>query len=109
MVERLKKDNFVIVKGVIGSGKSTCLDYIYKYYKRKQWEVKRKEEIIRRANFFVEENQQILLCCDNLFGAYNRGHFRATSEIIKSLENHDKEGDGELKVVLVIHDHVFHE
>ena len=71
--------------------------------------MKRKEEIIRRANFFVEENQQILLCCDNLFGAYNRGHFRATSEIIKSLENHDKEGDGELKVVLVIHDHVFHE
>nr|XP_022337001.1 uncharacterized protein LOC111133169 [Crassostrea virginica] len=109
VVERLEKENLVIVKGVIGSGKSTCLNYIDKYYKRKQWEVKRKEEIIRRVDFCVEENQQILLCCDNLFGAYNRGNFAGTSDIIESLENHDKKGDGELKVVLAIHDHVLNE
>ncbi|XP_078338950.1 uncharacterized protein LOC111137564 isoform X2 [Crassostrea virginica] len=109
VVERLEKENLVIVKGVIGSGKSTCLNYIDKYYKRKQWEVKRKEEIIRRADFCVEENNKILLCCDNLFGAYNRGNFAGTPDIIESLENHDKKGDGELKVVLAIHDHVFDE
>ncbi|XP_078336873.1 uncharacterized protein LOC111133169 [Crassostrea virginica] len=109
VVERLEKENFVIVKGVIGSGKSTCLNYIDKYYKRKQWEVKRKEEIIRWVDFCVEGNKKILLCCDNLFGAYNRGNFAGTSDIIESLENHDKKGDGELKVVLAIHDHVFDE
>nr|XP_022337632.1 uncharacterized protein LOC111133479 [Crassostrea virginica] len=109
VVEKLEQENFVIVKGVIGSGKSTCLNYIDEYYNRKKWEVKRKEEVITRTDFYVGEKKKILLCCDNLFGAYNRGHFRATSEIIESLENHDKEGDGELKVVLAIHDHVFDE
>ena len=109
VVERLEQENFVIVKGVIGSGKSTCLNYIDKYYKRKQWKVKRKNEVITRADFYVSENNKILLCCDNLFGAYNRGHFTGTLDIIESLENSDKKGDGELKVVLAIHDHVFDE
>ena len=31
VVEKLVQENFVIVKGVIGSGKSTCLNYIDKY------------------------------------------------------------------------------
>ena len=109
VVERLEKENFVIVKGVIGSGKSTCLNYIDQYYKRKQWKVKRKDKVITRADFCVEENKKILLCCDNLFGAYNRGNFAGTLDIIESLKNPDKVGDGELKVVLAIHDHVFYE
>ena len=109
VIERLEKESFVIVKGVIGSGKSTCLNYIDKYYKRKQWGLKRKEEIIRRVDFYVGENKTILLCNDNLFGTYNRGNFAGTSDIIESLENHDKKGDRELKVVLAIHDHVFDE
>lgn len=99
----------MIVKGVVGSGKSTCLKYVDEYYRRNQWEVKWKEEIITPIDLYVQENKKLLLCCDNLFGTYNRGKFASTSEIIEALENQNKEGDGELKVVLSIHDHVYDE
>lgn len=99
----------MIVKGAIGSGKSTCLKYVDEHYRGNQWEVKWKEEIITPSDLYVQENKKLLLCCDNLFGAYNRGQFASTSEIIEALENLEKKGDGELKVVLAIHNHVYDE
>lgn len=99
----------MIVKGAIGSGKSTCLKNVDEHYRRNQWEVKWKEEIVTLRDLYVQENKKLLLCCDNLFGVYNRGKFASTSEIIEALENQKKEGNGELKVVLAIHDHVYDE
>lgn len=99
----------MILKGAVGSGKSTCLKFVDEHYRRNQWEVKWKEEIIIPRDLYVQENKKLLLCCDNLFGTYNRGKFASTSEIIEALENQKKEGDGELKVVLAIHDHVYDE
>lgn len=109
VLANLEKENFVIVKGALGSGKSTCLKYVEEHYRGNQWEVKRKEEIITPSDLYVPENKKLLLCCDNLFGAYNRGQFASTSEIIEALENPKKEGGGELKVAIAIHDHVFDE
>lgn len=109
VLSSLKKETFVIVKGAIGSGKTTCLKYVDEHYRGNQWEVKWKEEIITSSDLYVQENKKLLLCCDNLFGAYNRGQFASTSEIIKALENLEKGGYGELKVVLAIHDHVYDE
>lgn len=84
----------MIVKGAIGSGKSTCLKYVDERYRRNHWEVKWKEEIVTLRDLYVQENKKLLLCCDNLFGVYNRGKFASTSEIIEALENQKKEGNG---------------
>lgn len=109
VLSSLKKETIVIVKGAVGSGKSTCLKYVDEHYRGKEWEVKWKEEIITLRDLYVQENKKLLLCCDNLFGAYTRGQFASTSEIIEALENPGQEGGGNLKVVLAIHDHVYDE
>lgn len=53
VLDSLKKEIFVIVKGVIGLGKLICLKYIDEYYRRNYWEVKWKEEIVIFCDFYV--------------------------------------------------------
>lgn len=104
VLQILGKENFVVLKGAIGTGKSTCLKYIDRHYSRNQWEVKRK-----LSDLDVDGKSKQLLCCDSLFGVYNRGNFAGTAEIIKALENIELQVSQELKVVLAIHDHVYEE
>lgn len=108
VLEILGKENCVVLKGTVGTGKSTCLKYIDRHYRRNHWEVGRKEGSITQSDFYVGEKRK-LLCCDNIFGVYNRGNFAGTDEIIKTLENIEQKVNQELKVVLAIHDHVYEE
>lgn len=104
----LELKNCVVVKGAVGTGKSTCLKYVGDLYQRNQWEVKQIDGSITRSHLCVDGKRK-LLCCGNLFGVYNRGNFAQTDEIIKVLDSIEQEGNQELKVVLALHDHVYEE
>lgn len=112
VLDILEQEHFVVVKGAVGTGKSTCLKYIDRQYRRNQWNVKREIGSFTESdvNMYVHVDEtRTLLCCDDLFGVYNRGYFAETTETIKALENIEQKVNQELKVVLAIHDHVFEE
>nr|XP_034337788.1 uncharacterized protein LOC117692805 [Crassostrea gigas] len=108
VLEILEREHIVVVIGALGTGKSTCLKYIESHYRRNQWTVSRKEKSITHLDLNVDGKKK-LFCCDNLFGVFNRGNFAETDEIIKVLENIEQKVNHELKVVFVIHDHVYEE
>eukprot|EP00105_Crassostrea_gigas_P040553 XP_019924701.1 PREDICTED: uncharacterized protein LOC109619320 [Crassostrea gigas] len=107
VLDTLELEHFVVLKGAVGTGKSTCLKYVYDLYKRNQWDVRR-VGIIGQSILNVDGKRK-LLCCDDLFGVYNRGNFAVAAEIIISLENIEQKVNQNMKVVLAIHDHVYEE
>ncbi|XP_048778500.2 uncharacterized protein LOC125682122 isoform X2 [Ostrea edulis] len=106
VIEILGENKMVICKGAIGCGKTTCLKHIEKIYKGMGWHVKWKEGTL--STHGISENKT-LLCCDNMFGTYNRGEFVRTSDVVEFLETHEGDSDMHVKIVLAIHDHVFDE
>lgn len=110
VLDILEQEYYVVMKGAIGTGKSTCLKYIDRHYRRNQWEVRRKVGNITQSDVYVPVDEtRKLLCCDDLFGVYNRGNFAGTAEIITALENIEQKVNQNMKVVLAIHDHVYEE
>lgn len=110
VLDILEQENCVVVKGAIGTGKSTCLNYIDRHYRKNQWNVRRRIGSITQSDVYVPVDEtRKLSCCDDLFGVYNRGNFAGTAEIIKALENIEQKVNKNMKVVLAIHDHVYEE
>lgn len=110
VLDILEQEYCKVVKGAIGTGKSTCLNYIDRHYRKNQWDVRRKNGSITHSDVYepVDKTRK-LSCCDDLFGVYNRGHFAGTAEIIKALENVEQKVNQNMKVVLAIPDHVYEE
>nr|XP_034339438.1 uncharacterized protein LOC109619320 [Crassostrea gigas] len=109
VLDILEQEYCVVVKGAVGTGKSTCLKYIDRHYRRNQWKVKKKEGSITQSDVYVPVDEKRTLLCDDLFGVYNRGYFGGTNDIIKALENIEQKVNKNMKVVLAIHDHVYEE
>ncbi|XP_052717816.1 uncharacterized protein LOC128190002 [Crassostrea angulata] len=110
VLDILEQENCVVVKGAIGTGKSTCLKYIDRHYRKNQWDVRRNIGSITHSDVYVPvDKTRKLLCCDDIFGVYNRGNFAGTAEIITALENIEQKVNQNMKVVLAIHDHVYEE
>ncbi|XP_062586866.1 uncharacterized protein LOC134248481 isoform X2 [Saccostrea cucullata] len=106
--EILNESSLVICKGAIGCGKTSFLKYFDELYRGLGWVVKWREEVVNSPDVDIKENEEVLLCCDNFFGTYERCVYSVTSEIIDCL-NHPKknDGSGQLKILLAIHDHVY--
>uniref|UniRef100_K1RWI1 Uncharacterized protein n=1 Tax=Magallana gigas TaxID=29159 RepID=K1RWI1_MAGGI len=100
VLDILEQEYRVVVKGAVGTGKSTCLKYIDRHYRRNQWEVRRKVGNITQSDVYVPVDEtRKLVCCDDLFGVYNRGDFARTAEIITALENIEQKTNREGGVI----------
>lgn len=105
----LESRNVVILKGVIGCGKSHALKAIQNHFQGAAWDTKWMEENLKQHEDIYKENQTIILC-DNLFGRFGCSVFSqievANSEnILETIENSEKN----IKVVIAIHTHVYDE
>lgn len=102
----LTSRNVVILKGVIGCGKTYALKAIQNHFQDKEW----KAVWVEPENFQVgiaDEKRKILLC-DNLFGKFGCSTFsqdvvNKTEKVLKEIEN----SKHETKVVIGIHTHVY--
>ncbi|XP_065934555.1 uncharacterized protein [Magallana gigas] len=104
----LKSRNVVILKGVIGCGKTHALKAIQNHFQGKDWETEWVESEILQEK--ISTNGPTIILCDNLFGQFGNCVFSQTD-----VEKNEKtlgaiEGAGDnIKVVIGIHTHVFDE
>lgn len=105
----LESRNVVILKGVIGCGKTYALKAIQNHFQESAYVTEWMEENIKWQEGTNKEKPTIILC-DNLFGRFGCSVFSQievikTEDIIKAIENSEKK----IKVVLAIHTHVYEE
>nr|XP_034338180.1 uncharacterized protein LOC105324417 [Crassostrea gigas]XP_034338181.1 uncharacterized protein LOC105324417 [Crassostrea gigas] len=104
----LQLRNVVILKGVIGCGKTHALKAIQNHFKGKHWETEWGESEILQEE--ISTKGPTILLCDNLFGQFGSCVFSQTD-----VEKNEKtlgaiEGAGDnIKVVIGIHTHVYDE
>nr|XP_034339450.1 uncharacterized protein LOC105341280 isoform X7 [Crassostrea gigas] len=104
----LKSRNVVILKGVIGCGKTHALKAIQNHFQGKNWVTEWVEsEILQEV---ISANGPTILLCDNLFGQFGSCVFSQTDveKTEKTLGAIEGAGDN-IKVVIGIHTHVYDE
>ncbi|XP_061162594.1 uncharacterized protein LOC133171810 [Saccostrea echinata] len=105
----LNTSDIVICVGAIGCGKTTAMRYIQDRYEDKGWRTVWFEEYINENELMENEIKDSLLCCDNLFGAFNCNVF--SLETVTGFEHIiQKQREickGHLKCLLGIHQHVY--
>nr|XP_034339446.1 uncharacterized protein LOC105341280 isoform X3 [Crassostrea gigas] len=104
----LKSRNVVILKGVIGCGKTHALKAIQNHFQEKNWETEWVESDILQEE--ISTKRPTILLCDNLFGQFGSCVFSQTDveKTEKTLGAIEGAGDN-IKVVIGIHTHVYDE
>ncbi|XP_052713970.1 uncharacterized protein LOC128187594 [Crassostrea angulata] len=104
----LKSRNVVILKGVIGCGKTHALKAIQNHFQGKDWETEWVDSEILQEE--ISTNGPTIILCDNLFGQFGNCVFSQTdvAKIEKTLGAIEGAGDN-IKAVIGIHTHVFDE
>lgn len=104
----LQSRNVVILKGVIGCGKTYALNAIQNHFQERNWET------LWVSSENVEEEisyeKPTILLCDNLFGNFGRSEFTQyavdrVERALKEIENSRQR----TKIVIGIHTHVYDE
>lgn len=100
----LKSRNVVILKGVIGCGKTHALKAIQNHFQERNWDT----EWVDSENFRNKTayKKPTILLCDNSFGTFGSNVFSQddidkTERFLIEIENSEQ-----TKVVIVIHNHV---
>nr|XP_022312288.1 uncharacterized protein LOC111117454 isoform X2 [Crassostrea virginica] len=105
----LQTRKVVILRGAIGCGKTSALKAIQNHYKAEGFKVVWDEESEHETwKMFTEKS---IVLCDNLFGRFGC-HTFSKQDILKienCLESIENEPNGNTKVVVGIHQHVFEE
>lgn len=104
----LESRNVVILKGVIGCGKTHALKAIQTYFQGAAFVTEWMEENIKLQEAINKETPTIILC-DNLFGrfgcsVFSHNEFIRTENVLKTVEN-----SKHIKVAVAIHTHVYEE
>lgn len=104
----LKSRNVVILKGVIGCGKTHALKAIQNHFQGTDWETEWVESEILQDK--ISTKRPTILLCDNLFGQFGSCVFSQTDveKTEKTLGAIERAGDN-IKVVIGIHTHVYDE
>nr|XP_034339427.1 uncharacterized protein LOC105327203 isoform X2 [Crassostrea gigas] len=103
----LKSKNVVILKGVIGCGKTHALKAIQNHFQGTGWETAWMDSKNLQGEMSYEK--PTILLCDNLFGKFGRSVFsqdalNQTEEVLRKIEKCEQ-----TKVVIGIHTHVYDE
>ncbi|XP_065934553.1 uncharacterized protein [Magallana gigas] len=103
----VKSKNVVILKGVIGCGKTHALKAIQNHFQGIDWETAWMDSKNLQGEMSYEK--PTILLCDNLFGKFGRSVFaqdtlNQTEEVLKKIEKSEQ-----TKVVIGIHTHVYDE
>lgn len=108
VLKSLESSNVIILKGLIGCGKTFALKAIKNIFHKKEWETTWLESGIVEREIAYEK--PTILLCDNLFGKFGSNVFSqdAVDKTEKVLEKIEK-SKLKIKVVIGIHAHVFDE
>lgn len=103
----VKSKNVVILKGVIGFGKTHALKAIQNHFQGTDWETAWMDSKNLQGEMSYEK--PTILLCDNLFGKFGRSVFsqdalNQTEEVLRKIEKCEQ-----TKVVIGIHTHVYDE
>lgn len=104
----LESRNVIILKGLIGCGKTHALKAIQNNFHKKEWETAWVESEIVEGEISYEK--PTILLCDNLFGKFGSNVFSQdavdkTEKVLEKIEWSKLK----IKVVIGIHTHVFDE
>ncbi|XP_056015983.1 uncharacterized protein LOC125682148 isoform X1 [Ostrea edulis] len=106
-LQLLTTKNVVICRGTIGCGKTQALRAIQRKYGEKGWTLRWMEETLLDEN----TDEKTLVVCDNMLGKFGCNTFssKEISKIENLLEKISENPEGDIKVVVGIHQHVLDE
>lgn len=107
-LKSLESRNVIILKGLIGCGKTHALKAIQNNFQKKEWETAWVESEIVEGEISYEK--PTILLCDNLFGKFGSNVFSQdavdkTEKVLEKIEWSKLK----IKIVIGIHTHVFDE
>ena len=99
------------MKGAIGCGKTTALDYVTGVYKEEGWQIECMDEFIDESciDRALKSNKTVL-CCDNYCGSFGCHMF--SQEVLSRNERTIEailSSEREIRVLIGIHNHVYDE
>ncbi|XP_048778549.2 uncharacterized protein LOC125682172 [Ostrea edulis] len=112
ILEKLTDEGVAVCNGVIGSGKSMAMKYIAEKYIKDGWKVVWREKSLCSTDIEVNQDEKLLLCCDNMFGGVLYECLASKElENIKGLLDNILQSSktGEVKLLLSVQSHVLKE
>ncbi|XP_056015978.1 uncharacterized protein LOC125682160 [Ostrea edulis] len=112
ILAKLIDEGIAVCNGVIGSGKSMAMKYVAAKYIKDGWKVVWREKSLCSTDIEVNQDEKLLLCCDNMFGGMLYECLASKElENIKGLLDNILQSSkkGEVKLLLSVQSHVLKE